>query len=103
MAEDEDMAADRILDDAKRIAEHLLDVQRHVNEQMGILLRGSVTFRIGDERKTLEPGATWVIPAHVPHDVAVGPDGAWLVGLFAPRRDDWGHLERLEPSAPPGF
>jgi 3-deoxy-7-phosphoheptulonate synthase len=34
MAEDEDMPADRILDDAKRIAEHLLDVQRHVNEQM---------------------------------------------------------------------
>jgi 3-deoxy-7-phosphoheptulonate synthase len=33
MAEDEDMPAD-LLDDAKRIADHLLDVQRHVNEQM---------------------------------------------------------------------
>jgi unsaturated pyranuronate lyase len=75
----------------------------HVNEQMGILLRGSLTFRVGDERKALEPGATWVIPANVQHDVAVGPEGAWLVELFAPRRDDWGGLERLEPSAPPGF
>jgi quercetin dioxygenase-like cupin family protein len=73
----------------------------HVNEQMGILLRGSLTFRIGDERKTLEPGGTWVIPANVPHDVEVGPDGAWLVELFAPRRDDWGGLDRLEPSPPP--
>ena len=44
-----------------------------------------------------------MIPANVPHDVAVGPEGAWLVELFAPRRDDWGGLERLEPSAPPGF
>jgi quercetin dioxygenase-like cupin family protein len=75
----------------------------HVNEQMGILLSGRLTFRIGDERKALEPGATWVIPANVPHDVEVGPEGAWLVELFAPRRDDWGGLERLAPSPPPGF
>ena len=76
---------------------------QHVNEQIGILLRGSVTFRIGDERKALGPGATWVIPANVPHDVEAGPEGAWLIELFAPPRSDWGGLERLEPSAPPGF
>jgi 3-deoxy-7-phosphoheptulonate synthase len=34
MAEDEDMSADRVLDDARRIADHLLDVQRRVNEQI---------------------------------------------------------------------
>jgi quercetin dioxygenase-like cupin family protein len=76
---------------------------QHVNEQTGILLRGTLTFRIGDEKKTLAPGATWVIPANVPHDVHAGPDGAFLVELFAPPRADWGALERLEPSPPAGF
>jgi quercetin dioxygenase-like cupin family protein len=76
---------------------------RHVNEQIGILLRGSLTFRIGDERKELRPGSTWVIPADVPHSVDAGPEGAFLVELFAPPRADWAALERLEPSTPQGF
>jgi len=65
--------------------------------------RGSLTFRIGDETKELGPGSTWVIPANVPHDVVAGPEGAFLIELFAPPRADWGGLERLEPSAPAGF
>jgi len=72
----------------------------HPNEQTGILIKGSLTFRIGDERRELEPGALWVIPADVPHDVVAGPDGAFLVELFAPPRADWGHLERLTPRRP---
>src|SRR3954462_8889487 len=74
----------------------------HVNEQTGILLRGSLRFRIGDETKDLVPGSTWVIPADVPHSVDAGPDGAFLVELFAPPRDDWVGLDRLAPSPPPG-
>ena len=75
----------------------------HVNEQTGMLIRGALTFRIGDEQKDLVPGSTWVIPANVPHDVAAGPDGAFLIELFAPPRADWGGLERLDPSPPAGF
>jgi len=76
---------------------------RHVNEQIGILLRGSLTFRIGDETKDLRPGSLWVIPADVPHDVHAGLEGAFLVELFAPPRADWAGLERLEPGTPTGF
>jgi quercetin dioxygenase-like cupin family protein len=75
----------------------------HVNEQIGILTAGSMTFRIGDEEKELQPGATWVIPAHVPHSVSSGPDGAALIEVFVPRRDDWADREVLEPRAPSGF
>ena len=75
----------------------------HVNEQMGVLVHGSVTFHIGDEQKQLGPGATWVIPAHVPHSVEVGPDGASIIELFSPPRGDWGNLPRLEPGTPAGF
>jgi len=75
----------------------------HANEQTGMLIRGALRFRIGDETKDLVPGSTWVIPAHVPHDVVAGPDGAFLIELFAPPRADWAGLERLEPGAPTGL
>jgi quercetin dioxygenase-like cupin family protein len=75
----------------------------HVNEQIGILTAGSMTFRIGDEEQELQPGATWVIPAHVPHSVSSGAQGAALIEVFVPRRDDWADREVLEPRAPNGF
>ena len=75
----------------------------HVNEQVGVLIRGSVRFRIGDEERALEPGATWCIRAHVPHQVWAGPAGAALVEVFAPARGDWADRERLEPVHPPLF
>jgi quercetin dioxygenase-like cupin family protein len=86
------------LDPNTEVPEH-----RHVNEQTGILLRGSLTFRVGDETKDLQSGSMWVIPADVPHAVHAGPEGAFLVELFAPPRADWAGLERLEPGAPTGF
>ena len=86
------------LDPNTEVPEH-----HHVNEQIGILVRGALTFVIGEESKELGPGATWVIPADVPHAVSVGPGGAFLIELFAPPRADWGGLDRLEPSPPPGF
>jgi quercetin dioxygenase-like cupin family protein len=86
------------LDPDTKVPEH-----QHVNEQTGILLRGTLTFTIGDETKALTPGATWVIPANVPHGVHAGPDGAFIIELFAPPRADWDGLERLEPGTPQGF
>lgn len=72
----------------------------HPNEQTGILLRGSLRFRIGAEEKELSPGAMWVIPGDTPHEVTAGPHGAFLVELFSPPRGDWGELPRLEPRTP---
>jgi len=73
---------------------------QHPNEQTGILLKGSLTFRIGDETRELRPGSMWVIPGSTPHTVTAGPDGAFLVELFAPPRTDWGDLPRLSPRTP---
>jgi quercetin dioxygenase-like cupin family protein len=69
----------------------------HANEQVGLLLNGTLRFRIGAEERELLPGATWRILAHVPHEVVVGPEGAVVVESFAPPRDDWRELEREEP------
>src|SRR3954465_423066 len=83
------------LDPGSTVPEHL-----HENEQLGVLASGTMRFRIGDETRELEPGATWCIPGKVPHEVEAGPDGAVAVEVFAPRRDDWRGLERLPASQP---
>jgi len=68
---------------------------RHPNEQCGLVIRGQVTFRIGDEVRTFGPGGTWRILGDVPHEVCTGPDGAIVVDTFAPPRLDWDALPTL--------
>jgi quercetin dioxygenase-like cupin family protein len=69
----------------------------HANEQVGVLLEGAVTFTIGGETRSLSPGATWCILAQVPHSVVVGPEGALIVEVFSPIRDDWQAIEQEPP------
>jgi unsaturated pyranuronate lyase len=68
----------------------------HENEQVGIMLQGSGTFRVGDETMDVRPGSTWRILSNVPHSMDVGPDGAVVIDIFAPLRVDW---RRFEPRA----
>ena len=65
----------------------------HPNEQLGMVLSGSMTFRVGDETRELGPGETWTIPANVPHEATAGPEGAVVIDVFAPPRADWNALE----------
>ena len=70
---------------------------RHENEQVGIMLQGSGTFRVGDETMEIRPGSTWRILSNVPHQLDVGPDGAVVIDIFAPVRADW---QRFSPGEP---
>ena len=72
----------------------------HENEQVGMVVAGSLTFTVGSETRELGPGGSWCITAHVPHSVVTGPDGAVVVEVFSPVRDDWQALEREEPRPP---
>jgi quercetin dioxygenase-like cupin family protein len=83
------------LDPGANVPEH-----HHVQEQLGIVLRGSVRFRLGDEVQELGPGGTWSIGSDVPHEVTAGPLGAEVLDVFAPVRADWASLERQEPREP---
>jgi hypothetical protein len=38
---------------------------------------------------TCGPGGTWRILGDVPHEVTVGPDGAVVIDVFSPPREDW--------------
>jgi quercetin dioxygenase-like cupin family protein len=73
---------------------------RHENEQLGMVITGSLTFTIGDETRELGPGGTWRIPSDVPHQVATGPAGAVVIDVFAPIRADWNGLTS-HPASPP--
>jgi quercetin dioxygenase-like cupin family protein len=83
------------LDPGSLVPEH-----HHANEQLGFVITGSVTFRVGDETRELGPGSTWCIPGDVPHEVRAGPEGAVVVDVFAPGREDWSGIQRDAPRAP---
>jgi quercetin dioxygenase-like cupin family protein len=65
---------------------------RHDNEQIGMVIQGSVAFTVGEEARQLGPGGTWRILGGVPHEVRVGGQGAVVVEVFSPTRSDWEHL-----------
>jgi unsaturated pyranuronate lyase len=83
------------LDPGSVVPEH-----RHDNEQLGMVLQGSLRFRVGDETRDLGPGGTWRITANTPHEVEAGPEGAVVIDVFNPIRQDWKTLERLETRPP---
>jgi len=72
----------------------------HENEQLGLIVAGELTFRIGGDSRALHAGDVYSIPSHVPHDAKAGPDGATVVDVFIPVRADWEKLPREAPSAP---
>jgi quercetin dioxygenase-like cupin family protein len=76
--------------------ESVVPEHSHDNEQLGMVLAGSVRFRVGDETEELGPGGTWCIPANVPHEVVTGPEGAVVIDVFAPVREDWKPLEQVD-------
>jgi quercetin dioxygenase-like cupin family protein len=72
----------------------------HENEQLGIVLRGSITFRVGNEESTIDAGGTWTIPTGTPHSVRGGAGGAIVLDIFAPVREEWKRLEAVAAASP---
>jgi quercetin dioxygenase-like cupin family protein len=86
------------LDPGATVPEH-----RHDNEQLGVLIRGAMHFRVGDEARDLAPGDTWRILSRVPHEVTAGPEGALAIECFTPVRGDWAALDRDDGRPAPRF
>ncbi len=64
----------------------------HVNEQLGFVITGSITFTVDGETKERGPGESWRILADVPHDAVAGPAGAVVAEVYSPVRADWAAL-----------
>jgi quercetin dioxygenase-like cupin family protein len=94
--------------DGDRVTVAVVDLQpnavspehSHENEQLGFIVRGSMTMRIGNEVRELHSGDTYTIPSGVEHGAAAGPVGCTAADVFAPVRADWDSRERLEPRKP---
>jgi quercetin dioxygenase-like cupin family protein len=78
-------------------ADSVVPEHRHPNEQLGVMLQGSGRFRVGDEIREIQPGSTWRILADVPHELTVGPDGAVVIDVFSPPREDWHAIGTAAP------
>jgi quercetin dioxygenase-like cupin family protein len=66
------------------VAEH-----SHPHEQVGFVIQGQVTFTIGAESKTLKAGDMFRIPGNVKHSVVALDEGAKVLDIFYPVRDDY--------------
>ena len=60
----------------------------HPHEQIGYLASGRLLFEVGDERRELSPGDSWLVPSDVPHQVtALEPSVA--IDVFSPPREEY--------------
>ncbi len=72
------------LEPGAAVAEH-----SHGNEQLGMVLEGELTLRVGDEERTLGPREMWCIAPDVVHSGHAGSEGAVVIDVFSPPRSDW--------------
>src|SRR3989454_7447617 len=70
---------------------------RHENEQVGFVLRGSVTMTVNGQSRELRVGETYTIGSQVAHAAKAGADGVSVVDVFAPVRQDWKDKPTVEP------
>ncbi len=61
----------------------------HPHEQLGLMIEGELDLWIGDERRTLRPGDTYVIPGGVSHGARSGAGRALVLDVFYPLREDY--------------
>ncbi|MBI2864465.1 MAG: cupin domain-containing protein [Chloroflexi bacterium] len=60
----------------------------HPHEQIGYLASGRLEFELGDEKKELKAGDSWLVPCDVRHRArALEPSIA--IDIFSPVRDDY--------------
>lgn len=66
-----------------------LPLHDHPNEQIGVVVEGSIAVTIGEETRTVEAGEAYVVPAGVRHGGKTGPDGVLVMESFSPPRADY--------------
>ncbi len=64
-------------------------IHSHPHEQLGLMIEGELDLQIGDERRTLRPGDTYVIPGGIPHGAWTRVSRALVLDVFYPLREDY--------------
>src|SRR5688572_15191779 len=66
------------------VAEH-----SHVNEQLGVVVEGSVSITAAGETREMVVGDAYVVPSNLTHSGVAGADGVLLVETFVPIREEY--------------
>ncbi len=66
------------------VAEH-----SHTNEQLGVVVEGSVTITAAGETREMVVGDAYVVPGDVVHQGLAGANGVLLVETFVPIREEY--------------
>ena len=61
----------------------------HPQEQWGVLLEGSLVRVQGGQEVAMLAGNFWCTPGGVEHSVRTGEEGAVVLDIFAPPRDEY--------------
>ena len=61
----------------------------HPHEQLGIVLRGQHTLVVDGDEHELEPMEGYLIPGGIEHSGWGGPEGALVLDVFNPVREDY--------------
>ena len=72
----------------------VVPVHSHPHEQLGIVLRGVQILEIGGEDHALGPMEGYVLPGGLEHGARCGPEGATVIDVFQPVREDYRKLVR---------
>jgi quercetin dioxygenase-like cupin family protein len=71
------------------VAEH-----SHANEQLGVVVEGSVTLTAAGETRELVGGDAYFMPSDLAHSAVAGAEGVLLVETFVPVREEYARAWR---------
>lgn len=67
---------------------------QHPQEQLGVMLEGTLELTIGSETRALKRGDAYTIPGDVPHHARTFDDGCLVLDIFSPPREDYAKMAR---------
>ena len=67
----------------------VVPLHSHPHEQLGIVIRGEQVLVVGGVEHALGPLDGYSIPGGIEHSAHCGPDGALVLDVFQPVREDY--------------
>ena len=61
----------------------------HPHEQLGVVLRGELRLVAADQEHVLGPMGAFALPGEVEHQAQAGSEGALVLDIFQPIREDY--------------
>jgi quercetin dioxygenase-like cupin family protein len=72
-------------------------LHRHAQEQITLVLDGTVELVVAGEAFPLEAGAWSVVDGDIEHGITAGPEGARILAIVVPRREATDAYTLAEP------